>query len=93
VGYGLGLCADLSPDFSPKNPRPISERTQRAINAAGGLDFIRECDAEALTWARKRFLESYVRWGELQQDQFMLPDGEVKSLFAEAAQKLLPAGE
>jgi hypothetical protein len=80
----------LSPDYAPRNPRPISERTRRAIAAAGGLDFIRECDPDALTWARKRFLESYVRYGELEQDKYLLPDGELKTLIAETAQKLLP---
>ena len=86
----VAYAVKLSPDYPDRNPPCISERTQRAINAAGGLDFIRDCDAEALTWARKRFLESYIRWGELQQDQYLLPDGEIKNLLAEAAQKLLP---
>ena len=86
----LAYALSLSPDYSPKNPRPISERTQRAINAAGGLTFIRECDAAALTWARKRFLESYVQWGQLEQDKYLLPDGELKTLLAATAQKLLP---
>lgn len=83
----------LSPDFPDRNPPRISERTQRAIAAAGGLDFIRDCDAESLTWARKRFIEGYTRWGELEQDKYLLPEGEIKKLFAETAQKLLPTSE
>jgi hypothetical protein len=75
----------LSPDFPDRNPPRILPRTRAAINAAGGLSFIRDCDAEALTWARKRFIESYIRWSELERDQFLLPDGMIKKLFAEVA--------
>jgi hypothetical protein len=49
---------------------------------------MRECNADELTWARKRFIESYVRWGELQQDQYLLPDGELKTLLEEHAEQL-----
>ena len=85
-----GYAVRRSPDFSDKNPPRILPRTQAAINAAGGLDRIRECDSDALVWCRKAFLESYVRWGELEQDQYLLPDGQVKNLLAQAAKKLLP---
>jgi hypothetical protein len=80
----------LSPDFAPRNPRRISERTQTAIRAAGGLSYVRECSTEELQWSRKRFIECYLRWGELQENRLLLPDGPIKNLLAEAAQKLLP---
>jgi len=86
----LAYALQRSPDYADKHAPRILPRTQQAINAAGELDWIRDCDAESLTWARKRFIESYVRWGELQQDQYLLPDGEIKNLVKEAARKLLP---
>jgi len=80
---------EWSPDIPSK--RRISERTQRAINAAGGIAYIADCEPEAKQWARKRFIETYVRYGELQQEQFLLPDGKLKELFANAAKtKALP---
>jgi hypothetical protein len=74
-----------NPDIPPKNAPSITERTQRAISAAGGLALIADCDPESRQWARKRFIEAYVRWGELQQDEYLLPPGEVRDLLAECA--------
>jgi hypothetical protein len=74
---------EWSPDIPSK--RRISERTQRAINAAGGLAYIADCEPESKQWARKRFIEAYVSWGELQQDGYLLPPGEVRDLLAECA--------
>jgi hypothetical protein len=87
----LSYAVRRSPDIPDKNPPRISEQTRRAISAAGGLDFIRDCDQESLQWARKRFIEAFVRFAELQQEQFLLPDGEVKTLLAGVAEtKALP---
>lgn len=80
-----------NPDIPPKNAPRISERTQRAINAAGGFAYLADCEPEAKQWARKRFLEQYIRYAELQQEQFLLPEGEVKNLLADVATtKALP---
>jgi hypothetical protein len=81
----VGYAERLSPDICEKNPRRISEQTRRAINAAGGLDYIRECDMESLQWARKRFVEAYVRYAELRQDEYLLPPGEARNLLAACA--------
>jgi hypothetical protein len=79
-------------DIPPKNAPRISERTQQAINAAGGLAYIADCEPEPKQWARKRFIESYIVYGEPRQEQFLLPDGETKSLIAASAQaKALPS--
>jgi hypothetical protein len=86
----LAYVMRCSPDYPDKNSPRILPRTQRAINAAGGLNYMRECDPDELTWARKRFIESYVRWGELQEDMDLLPDGELKTLLKEHAEKLDP---
>jgi hypothetical protein len=52
---------------------------------------VADCDLESKQWARKRFIEAYIRYGELQQEQFLLPDGELKNLLADVAQtKALP---
>jgi hypothetical protein len=83
---------EWSPDIPSK--RRITERTQRAINAAGGLAYIADCKQEAKQWARKHFIESYIRYGDLQQEQFLLPDGELKNALAAFAQtKALPASK
>jgi len=89
----LAYAMRRSPDIPEKNPPKISEHTRRAINAAGGLDWIRDCPAKELPWARTRFIEAYARYGELQQEQFLLPEGEAKSLLTGAAQKFLPPAD
>ena len=44
-----------------------------------------------MQWAKKRFIESDLAWVELEQDQFLLPDGELKNLLAGIAEtKALP---
>jgi hypothetical protein len=70
---------DLSIDRGPR----ISEGTWRAIRAAGGLAHIANCDSKSLSWARQRFIERFIRWGELEEEQFLLPPGPVKNLLAE----------
>jgi hypothetical protein len=75
----------------------LSERVRQASRAAG---IFREFTAEEYekgalhTWARKRFIESFIAWGELEQDKFLLPDGEIKKLLADVAEtKALPASD
>jgi hypothetical protein len=87
-------------DWNPDIPGPfnravagLSERVRQAARAAGVFrDFE---SAEALhTWAKKRFVESFMTWGELEQNKFLLPDGEVKKLMAGVAEtKALPASD
>jgi len=68
-----------SPDIPDRNPPRIKEQTRQAINAAGGLRHIRECNSEALQWAKKGFIEAYLRWAELEQDKYLLPEGEIRT--------------
>src|SRR5260370_38519396 len=81
---------DMGGGFARGMPN-LCERVQQAARAAG---VFREFDSvEALrTWAKKRFVESFIDYGELEQDRFLLPDGEIKNLLAGAAQaNTLPA--
>jgi hypothetical protein len=75
----------------------LSERVQSAARAAG---VFREFTSEEFengalhTWAKKRFMESYIAWEELDREQFLLPDGELKNLLAETARaKALPPSQ
>jgi hypothetical protein len=81
----LDYAVRRSPDIPEKNPPRFSEQTNRAINAAGGLDWIRDCSRGALVWARKAFIEAFIRYAELEQNRYLLPPGEVRSLLAECA--------
>jgi hypothetical protein len=71
----------------------LSERVQQAARAAGIFrDF--ESAQDLHVWAKKRFLDSYAAYEELERDQFLLPDGELKGLLAGIAEtKSLPASE
>lgn len=84
-----------SPDIPPRdhdledgrkqNAPRITERTQRAINAGGGLAYLSDCDRESLQWAKKKFIEQYIRWGELKKDEDLLPSGQVRDLLGDVA--------
>jgi hypothetical protein len=77
---------DLPGCVSRGAPR-ITERTDHAIRAAGGLAWLNECDGAALVWCKKAFVEAYIRWNELDKGQFLLPDGPVKEAFAAIAER------
>lgn len=85
----LAYAQSTSPDYASR-PIKIKEQTRAAINAAGGLCWIRDCPESDLQWARKRFIETYTLWVVLEKNQHILPDGPIKNLIAGAAEKLLP---
>ena len=64
----------------------LSERVQQAARAAGVFrDFE---SVEALhTWAKKRFVESFIAFGVREQDAFLLPAGEIKNLLCGVAER------
>jgi hypothetical protein len=71
----------------------LSDRVQQAARAAG---VFREVDRakDLHVWAKKRFVESFIAYGELQQDAFLLPDGEIKDLLSGLSQaKMLPIAQ
>jgi hypothetical protein len=84
--------------WNPDIPGPLdratatlSERVRQAARASGVFrDFE---SVEALhTRAKKRFVESFAAYGDLERDGFLLPDGEIKNLLSGFAQtKMLPA--
>jgi hypothetical protein len=83
---------DMPGGFSRGMPR-LPARVAQAARAAGvWRDFP---TTEALhVWAKKVFFESFLAWGEREQDKFLLPDGEVKNLLAEFSEtKALPASD
>jgi hypothetical protein len=96
---------DMPGGFSRGMPK-LAERVDRAVRASGVFK-LQDCEPEALhVWAKKRFIESYLAWAELEQEQFiesylawaeleqeqfLLPDGELKDLLAGVAEtKALP---
>lgn len=87
-----------NPDIPGPFDRALAQLSERVRTAARACGVFREFTAEEYesgalhTWAKKRFIESFLAWEELQKDQFLLPDGEVKDLLADAAEtKALPA--
>jgi hypothetical protein len=81
------------PDTLSHELARLPEQTRQAARAAGVFrDF--ESVEDLHVWAKKRFIESFVTWAELEQDQFLLLDGELKRLLAGVAEtKSLPASE
>lgn len=88
----FAYAVSLSPDYVPKNQPQFSEREKAGIRAAGGLGFMRDCSLESLAWAKKRFIEAYVRYTEIERDQALLPDREFKAMLAQVSSGMsLPA--
>jgi hypothetical protein len=73
----------------------LSDRIRQAARAAGVFRNFTGAEFEQgglHTWGKKRFVESFLRYGELRQDQYLLPEGDVKELlFGFAQSKTLPA--
>jgi hypothetical protein len=71
--------------------RGIPERVRRAARAAG--IFQEHASVEALhVWAKKTFVESFLRWDDVAENERLLPDGEIKELLAGVySAKALPA--
>jgi hypothetical protein len=86
----LAYANSTSPDIPERNRPKISERTQAAIRAAGGIAWIRDCSRDDLVWAKKAFVQTYVQWDAVAKAAFALPEGEIQKLFAQTAERLLP---
>ena len=81
----------FNPDLSVRRGPRIGDRTRHAIAAAGGLAYISNCEPVDKQWAKKRFVEDYLRWDELERDYALLPECEFKaSLKALAESKSIP---
>lgn len=84
----------FNPDFPRHLARAVAalpERIQRAARAAGVFQDFSDID-QLYVWAKKRFIESYLAWEQLEEDKFLLPEGKIKNLLAEVAvTKALPA--
>lgn len=80
---------DMPAGFSRGMPK-LSPRIERACRAAGV--FRDHESVEALhVWAKKQFIESFLRWDETGESENLLPNGEIKSLLASFAEtKALP---
>lgn len=84
---------EYNPDLPQYLARALAKLPERVHRAARAAGVFREHETvEALhVWAKKTFLESYARWDELEESQFLLPDGDLKNMLAEVAKaKALP---
>ena len=66
---------------APDLPAPVAH----AARAAGGFNLIWGCPVTELQWAKKRFIEDYVRIHETRQVEHLLTDGEARSLLRQIA--------
>jgi hypothetical protein len=87
-----------NPDIPGPFDRAVAKLSERVRQAARAAGVFREFTASEFekgalhTWGKKRFIESFTAYGELERDGFLLPDGEVKRLLTDfATAKALPA--
>jgi hypothetical protein len=81
---------DAPGGFWPGMPK-LSERVQAACRASGVFHDFETIDGLHI-WAKKVFVESFVAWGETEQNKFLLPEGEIKKLLTSVAEaKALPS--
>ena len=75
------------PDVGWRGPT-LDWRTEHALRAAGGAHFISQCPGNDLVWAKKRFLECYLRDEQLQSDFELLgTDSEIVKTIKSIADK------
>jgi hypothetical protein len=74
------------PDCGILRGAPSLDRvTEHAARAAGSFTYLASCSEQDLIWARKRFIESYVRVHETRQIEYLLSDREAKQILRELA--------
>ncbi len=87
--------------YNPDIPGPLTrelaklpERIRQAARAAGIFREFTESEYESgalHTWGKKRFVESFTAYSDIEQNGFALPEGEIKSLLKDFAEtKALP---
>jgi hypothetical protein len=66
-------CRDME---RPELPRLHS----MCLNAAGASAYVSDCTLEELAWAKKRFIEAYSNFCELQHDEEFISNDEAKKI-------------
>jgi hypothetical protein len=74
------------PDIGWHGP-PLEGRERRAVEAAGGLRYLYAIPDDKLVWAKKAFIECYLRDDRLEKSAPLLAP-ELRPLLSEAAKKL-----
>lgn len=62
--------AHYTPDIPQSRPA-LPERTMRAMNASGGLEYLYSASLGELVWAKKRFLEAYQNLATVERADFL----------------------
>jgi hypothetical protein len=75
----------VNPHFS--GIRELDRISDHAARAAGGLSWIESCPEDQLQWAKKKFIEAYLRIHELGQGEHLLTDGEAKQFVRELGKR------
>ena len=73
------------PEHLARAVAKLPDRVQRAAKAAGVFREVSDPD-QLHVWAKKRFIESYLAWEEMKENQLLLPDGELKNALTRVAQ-------
>ena len=67
------LTRQYHPDLGWRGPE-LDERVRRALEAAGGIHYVWMAPADQLVWAKKAFVEAYLRAIELEKHAGLLPE-------------------
>lgn len=78
----------VNPDINFSNKPELLDPIRRAANAAGGLNWLRECSSDELQWAKKRFLEFYDRMVLLEKDKVLIEDPTIRGMFEELGRNM-----
>lgn len=78
--------AHYHPDIGWKGP-PLPDRMDHAARAANGIHYLSQCAESDLVWAKKRFVECYLRDEKLEEYAPLLPEmREVAKLLGDMKQ-------
>lgn len=73
------LTEQFHPDVGWRGPK-LAERVHRAVEAAGGIRYLWMAGPDKLVWAKKEFIECYLRDEKLAEYADLLPAPELQAL-------------
>ncbi|MFI5056905.1 MAG: hypothetical protein ACHQLQ_01860 [Candidatus Acidiferrales bacterium] len=88
--YTLDYCRRwISPDIpNPSGMPKLSPEIDAAARAAGGLLYLESCPTAKLEWAKKSFVEAFLRNRETVEHENLLSGGELSKLLRNLGREL-----
>jgi hypothetical protein len=86
--------SEWNPDMPNRLKDSLSKKSDRFQCAARSAGVFRDFESvdDLHTWAKKRFVESYISYDEREQCKYLLPEGEIRNMLSVLAEKKMLPG-